>query len=82
MKMLFFSSDRAEVELVLREFVEAGIACELRDSGVPEESMTSPADVELWIQNDADFHRALMLCVQLRVGFAKRTTPTPLVESG
>jgi hypothetical protein len=33
------------------------------------------AEEELWIQNDHDSHRALMLCVAHGLGFAKRVLP-------
>ncbi len=69
MKMLFFSSDNAEVEQVSREFTQAGIACEIRDGS---NHQSRPAEAELWIHNDRDCHRALLLCVQLGIGFARR----------
>jgi len=69
MKMLFFSSDEAEVEQVTRELVEAGIPCEVRD-GLAANG--DPPDAEVWIRNDQDCHRAFMLCVQLGIGFARR----------
>ena len=70
MKMLFFSSERAEVESVRNELLAAGVACEIRETV----ATTSPisGDTELWIQDDADAHRAAMLCVQRGVGFARR----------
>jgi hypothetical protein len=69
MKMLFFSSDGTEVEQVSREFTHAGIACEVRH-GRRKHGMVP--DVELWIRNDADCHRAFLLCVRLGIGFARR----------
>ena len=71
MKMLFFSADDFEVDQVSQELVRAGIPCEIRggsatDQGSPER--------ELWVQDDRDCHRALMVCVQLGIGFAKRAT--------
>ena len=70
--MLFFSADNSEVEEVSREFGLAGIRCEIRSGphgrGIP----VNPAPSELWIHDDRDCHRALMLCVQLGLGFAKR----------
>jgi len=73
MKMLFFSSEREEVELLRREFVQAGIPCEVRAGGVAEGNiLPNPRDAELWIQNDEDAHRAYMLCAELSLGFAKR----------
>jgi hypothetical protein len=71
MKMLFFSSEGREVEQVRAELLAAGIACEVRRNsaggGAPE-----GGDVELWIENDGDAHRAAMVCVERGVGFAKR----------
>jgi hypothetical protein len=73
MKMLFFSSDDSEVQQVSREFIHAGIPCEIRSGHLPSDR---PAEAELWIQNDRDCHRALMLCVQLGIGFARRPVET------
>lgn len=73
MKMLFFSSDNSEVQQVSREFTQAGIPCEIRNGAMPTDR---PAEAELWIQNDRDCHRALMLCVQLGIGFARRPVET------
>jgi hypothetical protein len=77
MKMLFFSSDNTEVEQVSREFKQAGIACEVRNHDGDRRRCAS-ADAELWIRNDQDCHRALLLCVQLNMGFARK--PKPLIE--
>jgi hypothetical protein len=68
MKMLFFSADRTEVEQVSREFARAGIPNEVR-AGVGKRA--SP-ELELWIKNENDCHRAFTLCVRLGIGFAKR----------
>ncbi len=74
--MLFFSSDSAEVEQVSREFTQAGIPCEIRDGS---NHQSRPPEAELWIHNDRDCHRALMLCVQLGIGFARRPPePEPI----
>jgi len=73
MKMLFFSADNAEVQNVSREFIHAGIPCEIRNGIMPKDC---PAEAELWIHNDHDCHRALMLCVQLGIGFARRPVET------
>jgi hypothetical protein len=70
MKMLFFSSDGTEVQAVSREFIEAGIPCEVRNVSCGKERC--PRDAELWIRNDGDCHKALMLCVQRNIGFARR----------
>jgi hypothetical protein len=78
MKMLFFSSQRAEVEQVRKEFIEAGIPCEVhvspdgQEGEAEEPKAEASSDTELWIQNDGDSHKALMLCVERGVGFGKR----------
>jgi hypothetical protein len=77
MKMVFFSSEVSEVELVNREFIQAGIRCEIRHSPNGEAAVPYPACAEVWIQNDEDFHRALLLCVQLGIGFARRSSKKP-----
>jgi hypothetical protein len=73
MKMLFFSADKAEVEQVSREFTTAGIPNEVRAAAGKRNA--SP-EVELWIKNEQDCHKAFTLCVRLNIGFAKRATPT------
>lgn len=76
MKMLFFSSDNTEVQELGREFLNAGIPCEIHADHHGKAS-PAPRDTELWIRNDQDCHRALMLCVQLNMGFARRpVSPT------
>jgi hypothetical protein len=72
MKMLFFSADVSEVDQVSKEFSQAGIACEVRPGSLTQVTPSMPAQAELWIRNDGDCHRALMLCVQLGIGFARR----------
>jgi len=69
MKMLFFSSDNAEVQEVGHEFTQAGIPCEVRKGPAHN---GHAVEAELWIQNDRDCHRAFMLCVERGIGFAKR----------
>jgi hypothetical protein len=71
MKMLFFSSDKSEVARVSKEFSQANIPCEVRKGAALK---PRDRDSELWIQNDRDCHRAFLLCVQLGIGFAKRST--------
>jgi hypothetical protein len=78
MKMLFFSADRAEVEHMSSQFALAGIPSELR--GGTGKRGTSP-ELELWIKNDRDCHRAFTLCVELGIGFAKRAARPVDVES-
>jgi hypothetical protein len=75
MKMLFFSSDWTEVELVRKKFVDADIPCEVRIQN-PSDMPPSAIDAQLWIHNDHDAYRALMLCVHLGIGFGKPSIPT------
>ena len=70
MKMLFFSDDGSEVEQVGQELKHAGIPCDIRGGLV---SHGSVPETELWVENDLDCPRGFMLCVQLGIGFAKRT---------
>lgn len=75
MKLMFFSSDRAEVERLRQELAAAAIACEVRECGNAEGIYPTSAEVELWLENEADYYWAAMLCVRLGVGFAKRHAP-------
>lgn len=77
MKMLFYSSDDLEVQHVSKEFRSAGIPCEIRDGPKLISKYVGAPQSELWIHNDKDCHRALMLCVQLGIGFSRRP-PKPL----
>jgi len=79
-KMLYFSSDEAEVDLLSRELVAAGIPCEVRRGPDPEGGFPHEGYAELWIQHDRDCHRALMRCVELGAGFAKRPPRLPFLE--
>ena len=78
MKMLFFSADKSEVEHVSQEFAHAGIPSEVRSS---PGKRSSSREVELWIKNEKDCHRAFTLCVRLGIGFAKRPVQLAEVES-
>src|SRR5205823_14622566 len=80
MKLLFYSADDLEVAHVGKEFTEAGIPCEVR-YGERSHALNQPACTELWIRHDRDCHRALMLCVQLGVGFARRAPRKSFIES-
>ena len=80
MKMLFFSSDDTEVEIVSKEFSHAGISCEIRNDAAHRKASPHPPHAELWIHNDKDCHRALMLCVQLGIGFSKRPAKAAVLE--
>jgi len=77
MTMLFFSPDGSEVEGVARNLLDAGIPCEVRSGPFPDAMFPYEADAELWVQNDKDYYRALMLFVQLGIGFSKRNAETP-----
>jgi hypothetical protein len=80
MKLLFFSVDDREVANVSKEFTDAGILCEVRRED-SNHGLNQPACSELWIRHDRDCHRALMLCVQLGVGFARRAPRKSFIES-
>lgn len=71
MKLLYYSSDDREVIHVREEFTHAGIPCEVRQDR-SHKILHEPPCSELWIRNDRDCHRAMMLCVQLGLGFARR----------
>jgi hypothetical protein len=80
MKMLFFSSDSSEVRHVCKEFVQAGIPCEVRDSPRPAGRHQAPPQAELWIHNETDCHKGWMLCVQLGMGFSRRPPRPPRMD--
>ena len=73
MKLLFFSADRTEIESVSHAFSEAGIDCETRETGLGKVLLPNPGETELWIKHDNDAYKALMVCVERGIGFAKRT---------
>lgn len=72
MKMVFFSSDRLEMEQVERGLVDAGIPCLTRTGPMPEGYFPSASYAELWIQDDHDWQRALLVCVGHGIGLGKR----------
>jgi hypothetical protein len=72
MKLLYYSPDDLEIAEVSKQFAQAGIPCVVRHSAVCRGEEPNHACAELWIRNDKDTHKAMMLCVQLGVGFAKR----------
>lgn len=80
MKLLYYSPDDLEIEEVSKQFANAGIPCVVRRSaacrGEPE-----PVCSELWIRHDKDTHKAIMLCVQLGVGFAKRNSAANVIHN-
>jgi len=71
MKLLYYSPDDLEIAEVSKQFANAGIQCVVRHSAVCRDE-PEPGCSELWIRNDKDTHKAMLLCVQLGVGFAKR----------
>ena len=77
MKMLFFSADKSEVEHVSQEFAQAGILSEVRSGS---SKLNASPELELWIKNEKDCHRAFTLCVRLGIGFAKRPFQPEEVE--
>jgi len=72
MKLLYYSPDDLEIAEVSKQFTHAGIPCVVRHSAICRGEDPNHACAELWIRNDKDTHKAMMLCVQLGVGFAKR----------
>ena len=74
MQLVFFSSDRLEVERVCLALAAAGIACKVREGFPARNDFSSLLEAEVWIQRDGDLHRAFMLCVEHKIGFAKRET--------
>ncbi|PWU16659.1 MAG: hypothetical protein C5B50_13130 [Verrucomicrobia bacterium] len=78
MKMVFFSSDRVEVEMLSKELNQAGIPCEVRSGVTLEDGTPSVPEAELWVQHDHDRRNAYMFCVEREIGFAKRGQVTTL----
>ncbi len=61
MKMLFSSTDPSEVKLVRKKLFRAGISCEVRKNPLAQGVFGVPAYPELWIKNESDIVKALML---------------------
>ena len=80
MKLLYYSPDDLEIAEVSKQFASAGIPCVVRHSAVCR-GEPEPGCTELWIRNDKDTHKAMMLCVQLGVGFAKRNGGTGVIHN-
>jgi hypothetical protein len=80
MKLLYYSPDDLEIAEVSKQFAQAGIPCVVRHSATCR-GEANHACTELWIRHDKDTHKAIMLCVQLGVGFAKRSSETSLIHS-
>lgn len=72
MKMLFFSSDGSEIELLHRELAHAGIPCRVCNASPQTHVSFDDPCAALWIENDEDSHKAATLCVRLGVGFDTR----------
>lgn len=68
MKLLFSSSDVVEVGRVGREFVEAGIPCGVRYDPPTDGASPSTGHAELWVQNEKDLFRAVVLYLRLEAG--------------
>jgi hypothetical protein len=79
MKMIFFSPDRIEVEMLSKQLTEAGIACEVRGGGDRPDAPVAPPEAEIWVKR-GDCHDAFMLCVKREAGFAKRAAPALTIE--
>ena len=80
MTIVFFSKDRLEVQRVSQELVAASILCEVHEGLVASDDLPILPAAQLWIREDGDLHRAFMLCVEHRIGFAKRETKSPNVN--
>ena len=80
MTIVFFSKDRLEVQRVSQELVAASISCEVREGLVTSDDLPNLPTPQLWIQEDGDLHRAFMVCVEHKIGFARRETKSPKVN--
>src|SRR5690349_7062317 len=80
MKLMYYSSDDREVFHVREELTHAGIQCEVRQDRSLK-LLHEPPCSELWIRHDRDCHRAMMLCVQLGLGFARRAAKKSFIDS-
>jgi len=81
MKLLYYSPDDLEIAEVSKQFTQAGIPCVVRHSALCRGEEPNHACTELWIRNDKDSHRAMLLCVQLGVGFAKRNEAMSVLQN-
>ena len=81
MKLLYYSPDDIEIAEVSKQFAQAGIPCVVRHSALCHDEQPDRACSELWIRNEKDTHKAMMLCVQLGVGFAKRHGDPSLIHN-
>jgi len=69
---MFYSANDEEIETVSKRFNQAGIACQVRRHSQLAPKRLQSSESEVWIRHDRDCHRALMLCVELNIGFARR----------
>ena len=82
MRMLFASSDVAEIEVLGKKLAEAGIPCSVRYEPAKEGMFASPAHGELCIQQDEDACRAATLFLQLSSAPATATQSSEPVRRG
>lgn len=78
--MLFYTSELAEVEQVQQEFISAGIPCEIHQAPERADEDEDSELAELWIRNDEDCPRALMLCAANGISFSKRSPSAKALE--
>jgi len=64
MKMLFSTTDRAEVKQVKKKLFDAGIRCEVRHNRVAQGVFGIPSFPELWVKDERDILKALKLVGQ------------------
>ena len=80
MTILFFSKDRLEVQRVSQQLDAASILCEVQEGLVASDNLPNLPATQLWIREDGDLHRAFMLCVEHKIGFAKREMKSPEIN--
>ncbi len=81
MKMVFFSSDRPEVQRLGQQLAEAGIPCEIRLGAGRNGVSRLFREAELWVKRDRDCSRAFLFCVTAGLGFARPKQPPPETEA-
>lgn len=74
MRLVFFSSDRLEVERVSLALNVAKIPCEIRKGAMVRGKYSPLPETEIWIKRNADLSRAFLVCVEENLGFARRET--------
>ena len=63
MKLLFSSSDDAQLERVSRRLTAAGIACHVQKESVEPGTEYLNSYPGLWVKNDADYRTACVIFV-------------------